>query len=164
MGKENSWKLSFRSYESSDRLNEADRDLWNEAVDAMGSSYSPYSSFPVGAALRLDDGTIVKGSNQENVAFPSGMCAERVVVWKAMSEFPERKGEAIALCAAKAEPDELVSPCGACRQVMNEFEEKAGGAVRVLFPGGKGRVIELEKVSDLLPFPFGISSLRQGDP
>lgn len=166
MSKEQQRTLQYRVYEGSDLLGKDDRRLFEEARKALLSSYSPYSGFPVGAALLLDDGSIVQASNQENAAYPSSICAERVAAWKAASERPDREFVALALTVERKSHTKPVSPCGGCRQVLSEYEERSSNPIRVLFPGGDGRIIEVERVRDLLPFPFEPASLieDQGGP
>ena len=161
MSKELERNLQYRVYESSAELPEEEGRMMEEARDALRTSYSPYSGFPVGAALLLEDGKVFKGANQENAAYPSGICAERVAVWKAASEAPGKKGVLLALTTEERSSEAPVSPCGSCRQVLCEFEERGGVDLRVVFPGENGRVIAIERVRDLLPFPFGTGSLRK---
>jgi cytidine deaminase len=152
--------MKYRVYENPSELPSEEARLMEEAGDALRSSYSPYSRFAVGAALLLEGGSIVKGSNQENAAYPSGICAERVAVWKAATQAPDEKGVLLALLT-EGRTDAPVSPCGSCRQVLCEFEERGGADLRVIFPGENGRVIAVDRVRDLLPFPFGTGSLRK---
>src|SRR5687767_6042054 len=113
-------------------LTGADQILFREAREATRTSYSPYSNFCVGAALRLEDGTVVRGSNQENAAFPSGLCAERTAVFTAAVQHPGKRIDAIAIVACPAESRQFVpiSPCGGCRQVLLEYEQKQGSPMR----------------------------------
>ncbi|MFB6257127.1 MAG: cytidine deaminase [Flavobacteriales bacterium] len=152
--------LHYRVHQSSDELEATDHRLLESAKEALKGSYSPYSAFAVGAAIRMDDGRIVKGSNQENASFPSGICAERVAVWKAATEDPHRAFTALALVTERETGAAPVSPCGACRQVLSEYEERSGNPLRVLFPGGDGSIIAIDRIRDLLPFPFETASLK----
>lgn len=156
-------RLSYDVYEGVEALEGEEQRLWDKAKEALKYSYSPYSDFAVGAALLLEDGSMVSGSNQENAAFPSGVCAERVAVWKAATEGPSRKFRTLALTTARNTGAAPVSPCGSCRQVLSEFEERSGDPLRLLFPGGHGRIIAVERVRDLLPFPFDTASLRKDE-
>ncbi len=138
------------------RLDESDRALCREAIEATQRAYAPYSHFSVGAAIRLDNGEIVTGSNQENVAFPSGTCAERTTCYYAHSRWPEARFEAIAI-AARGTDGRLTpvptAPCGACRQALLEYEKLAGHNVRVLLVGAEVVYI-VPSVSSLLPLAF----------
>lgn len=142
-------------------LSEDDKQLVERAIEATASSYSPYSHFAVGAALRLSDGTIVIGSNQENAAFPSGLCAERTAIFAAGATHPDKAVTALAIAARNeagltAEP---VSPCGACRQVILEVEQRYNCAVRILLYGTNGVYI-INSIRDLLPLCFVDESMR----
>ncbi len=149
--------ISYREYDRIDELAAGDRDLMERAIGATAAAYAPYSRFGVGAALRLKDGTVVCGSNQENAAYPSGLCAERTAIFAASAQRPEmRDYEALAI-AGRDSGGTLceASPCGACRQVLAEYEDLQGHPMRVicLLPGGRVRVFE--GVKSLLPFAFG---------
>lgn len=144
-----------------EELSEDDKQLVERAIEATASSYSPYSHFAVGAALRLSDGTIVIGSNQENAAFPSGLCAERTAIFAAGATHPDKAVMALAIAARNeagltAEP---VSPCGACRQVILEVEQRYNCAVRILLYGTNGVYI-INSIRDLLPLCFVDESMR----
>lgn len=139
-----------------DELSPADRQLTDRAWAMTHKSYAPYSHFHVGAAIRLEDGTIVEGSNQENVAYPSGLCAERTTAFWANANYPGVHFEAIAVAARGT--DELaveypVAPCGACRQSLLEYEKLAGHPVRVLLCG-RSHVLILPSVASTLPLAF----------
>ncbi len=139
-----------------DELDEQDRDLMQAALEATRRSYAPYSHFHVGAAVRLEDGTVVTGNNQENVAYPSGLCAERTALFYANSRYPDQAVTAIAITATTSEgtPAEgIITPCGACRQVMQETEKRYGKPMRVLLMG-KEEVIVIANAQSLLPFAF----------
>ena len=162
MGEERQSSFSYRIYDSREDLLEQEKDLFQAADEASRHSYSPYSHFPVGAALLLDDGAMIRASNQENAAFPSGICAERVAVWKAATEAPDKAFKTLVLTTQES-GHAPVSPCGACRQVLSEYEERSEGELRVLFPGGDGSIIAVDRVRDLLPFPFETASLRKDE-
>jgi len=143
-----------------DELSLEDRELVEKAMEATDSAYAEYSHFYVGAALRLSDGTIVIGANQENAAFPSGLCAERSAIFSAQSQFPQRPVAAIAI-AAKNENGFLakpITPCGACRQVMLGIEDRYKCHMKVLLYGTDG-VYCLNSASDLMPLSFDASSM-----
>ena len=144
-----------------EELSEDDKQLVERAIEATASSYSPYSHFAVGAALRLSDGTVIIGSNQENAAFPSGLCAERTAIFAAGATHPDKAVTALAIAARNeagltAEP---VSPCGACRQVILEVEQRYNCAVRILLYGTNGVYI-INSIRDLLPLCFVDESMR----
>lgn len=139
-----------------DELSAEDLNLVNLAREATYRSYAPYSGFKVGAAILLDNGEIVEGSNQENVAYPSGTCAERSACFYAGSRYPGVKFRAIAI-AARGEDDEFTAgataPCGACRQALLEYEMLAGEGVRVLL-AARDEVYILPSIVSLLPLAF----------
>lgn len=142
-------------------LMEEDRELVLAAMDATQQSYSPYSNFCVGAALRLEDGTMVTGSNQENASYPMGLCAERTAIFHAQHEHPELHITTIAV-AARSQRGFLqapIPPCGACRQVMLEVEDRYKKPTRVLLYGTEG-IHVLESVKALLPFQFVGESMK----
>lgn len=139
-----------------EELAEADRQLIDAAREATYHSYAPYSHFHVGAAARLADGTVVSGSNQENAASPSSLCAERTTLFYANSRYPDQPVDTLAIAARNERGEFLqqpISPCGACRQVMLETETRFSHPMRILLYGTEG-VYELEGVNRLLPFSF----------
>lgn len=139
-----------------EELTESERRLVELAREATTRSYAPYSHFCVGAAIELSDGNIVTGSNQENAAYPSGTCAERTAAYYAHSQHPEAAFRAIAIAARGTDGefvDEPVSPCGACRQALLQYEHIAGSGVTVLLVGME-RLYRLPSVRSLLPFAF----------
>lgn len=143
-------------------LSQEDRKLVEAAKDATKNSYSPYSQFKVGAALRLADGTIVTGSNQENASYPLGLCAERTAIFHAQHQHPDQPITALAIAAFANGHfyPEPISPCGACRQVMLEVEDRYLQPMRVLLYGTSGTHV-VNTVKDLLPFQFISESLRK---
>lgn len=153
--------ISAVVYDNLSELPDEDRRLLAEAVKATESSYAPYSKFNVGAALLLENDQILLGSNQENAAYPSGMCAERVVIWKAGSNYPGVKMRKIAIKAISQNSvvDRPVGPCGACRQSMLEYEVKQEEPIEVIFMGETGKIVKTESVVSLLPFSFDSSYL-----
>ena len=145
----------YAEYGSMTELETCDRELCEAAIAALSGSYAPYSNFNVGAAVRLADGNIVIGSNQENAAYPSGLCAERTAMFYAHSQ---RKGaylSSIAVAAAQNGKlcDNPATPCGDCRQVMAEFQTESGSAMSVLLVGA-GKIWKFPSVEALLPFIF----------
>ena len=144
-----------------EELSDADRTLMDEAIRATERSYAPYSHFSVGAAAYLANGTIVSGTNQENAAYPSGLCAERTTLFYANSQYPDQTVNTLAI-AARNERDFLdapIPPCGACRQVMLETEKRFNHPMRILLYGKKG-IYELKNVGDLLPLSFDASAME----
>ena len=139
-----------------DELDEKQKTLVDIAREATLRSYAPYSNFKVGAAIALSNGEVIPGSNQENVAYPSGTCAERSACFYAHARYPEAEFEAIAI-AARGTDDEFVetpaAPCGACRQSLLEYETLAGHDVEVILAGAKD-IYVLKSVKSLLPLAF----------
>ena len=141
-------------------LPEEESRLMEAAIKATGQSYAPYSKFHVGAAALLEDGTIVTGSNQENAAYPSGLCAERVALFHAGHQYPDMPVVALAIAAAtNGRQVESISPCGACRQVLLEAEQRYGKPMKVLLCGTK-EVVVAESAELLLPLCFGAKDLK----
>ncbi|MBD5415107.1 MAG: cytidine deaminase [Bacteroides sp.] len=137
-------------------LTPAEQQLVDLASRATFRSYAPYSNFRVGAAIRLSDGAIVTGANQENVAYPSGTCAERTACFYAHAEHPDARFEAIAIAARGTDGQPLadpISPCGACRQSLMQYEVLAGSPVEVLLVG-RDTIYRLPSIRSLLPFAF----------
>lgn len=133
-----------------------DRRLVDAARESIFKAYAPYSRFRVGAAIALTNGEIVTGSNQENIAYPSGLCAERVACFYAHSQYPEARFNTIAIAACDVNGSELqlpISPCGSCRQALLEYETLAGSNVRVILVGVK-EIYILPSVKSLLPLAF----------
>lgn len=153
------FKFEFKIY-NSDELSNEDRQLIDQAKAACKTAYAPYSQFTVGAALLLENGKIVIGSNQENAAYPLGLCAERVALFNAATNHSGKKIKKIAITARKAESMQSidVSPCGSCRQVMLEYEGLQDSNIEVLFSTVQGW-ISIPKSAALLPFCFDKESL-----
>ena len=143
-------------------LDEADfsaeeRMLVDAAKEAVKGSYSPYSHFSVGAAVLLDNGVVVRGANQENGAYPSGLCAERTALFAAGANYPEQKVVAIAIAAftdGHFQP-EPITPCGSCAQVMAETEARAGLPLKIILYGASGSY-RIHGVGSILPFAFSL--------
>jgi len=138
-----------------DELSEDDRQLVERAMDATRNSYANYSHFNVGAAIRLADGQVIIGANQENAAFPAGLCAERTAIFAAQAQQPEQRITTLAIAAKNAEGflARPISPCGGCRQVILEVEDRYKQPVRILLYGTEG-VYVVASVKDLLPLSF----------
>ena len=154
-------KIKYSRFKSETELTAHTFRLFEEAKQALNTAYSPYSNFQVGAALRLSNGEIIRGSNQENAAYPSGLCAERTAIFYAGSQFPKETIEEIFVLARKTGDQILVPacPCGGCRQVLLEYETKQNTPIIVGFKIENEGYIQLASVSDLLPFKFDSSSL-----
>lgn len=148
-------------FDNISQLSVKDVELMQKAIEARKKAYAPYSKFSVGCAILLDNGKIILGNNQENAAYPSGMCAERVAIWKASSEYPNMKVSKIAITASSSEKkvDKPVGPCGACRQTLSEYEINQKQPIEVLFMGEVGQIIKTESLLSLLPFSFDSSYL-----
>lgn len=144
-----------------DELSEEDQELVSMAREATQNSYAKYSRFYVGAALRLQDGRIVKGANQENAAFPSGLCAERTAIFAAQANDPEQPIVALAIAARNDHgfTREPVTPCGSCRQVMLEIEDRYQSPVKILLYGTRG-IYVLKSTKDLMPLCFVDENMR----
>lgn len=137
-------------------LTATDRSLVDLAIQATSNSYAPYSGFHVGAALLLSDGTTFIGANQENAAYPSGLCAERTALFAAQAQHPDLSVRTLAIAARGVSgelTEEPVTPCGACRQAALEIEERGGEPIRILLYGTRGIYIAAS-VKDLLPLSF----------
>ena len=146
-------KITVYSYEE---CTEIEKKLIDAAKEATANAYAPYSKFCVGAALLLENGKIITGNNQENAAYPSGMCAERTAVFYANAQFPNQKVEAIAI-AAFYEGNftaDLVAPCGSCRQVLLEVESRYKSDVKILMYNRKNEIFIAESMQSLMPLSF----------
>ena len=145
-----------------DELTAADRQLIDAAKDATRRSYAPYSHFHVGAAVLLADGTVVTGTNQENAAYPSGLCAERTTLFYAGSTHPDTAVVSLAIAAFTngAFTTNPIVPCGACRQVMLETEQRYNHPIRTLLYGTEGIYLIEGGTRELLPLTFNASFLE----
>ena len=160
--KQQSFQFQYQEYQHLDELPAVGKELVTEALEAAHRAYAPYSSYQVGAAVRLEDGQIISGNNQENSAYPSGMCAERVALFYAGSRFPDLAVTSMAIVAFSegSLQEEPVSPCGGCRQVMLEKELLGNAPIEIILVGASGiRVINSAK--DLLPLPFSIGGPQE---
>ena len=139
-----------------DELSAEENHLLELAIEATGRSYSPYSHFSVGAAVRLENGVELSGSNQENAAYPSGLCAERTALFYAGSQYPDVPVKMLAIAARGTDgelTEEPTGPCGACRQVILESQTRAGAPMKILLYGRK-HVYVMEGIETLLPLCF----------
>lgn len=153
-------KIVVHEFENIGELAEDDQLLLREARKITALAYAPYSGFHVGAAVLLSNGIIVKGNNQENAAYPSGICAERVALFYANANYPDAKVVTIAISAAKNGElvTETVKPCGSCRQVLAEAEVRFETPIRIILDGHDG-IILLKSVESLLPLSFSKKAL-----
>ena len=151
-----------KKYTDITELSESDMSLLKQAKEAVHRAYAPYSKFHVGCAVLLENGKVILGSNQENIAYPSGLCAERVAIFHAGSEYPDVPVSAIAI-TVKAENyivSEPITSCGACLQAMSEFEMKFNKPMRIILQGEVGDVLIAEGVQTFLPFQFFVKELK----
>jgi len=148
-------------YQNIDELPVDVQDLMAQAVAIREMAYAPYSHFKVGAALLLENSIVVTGNNQENAAYPSGMCAERVAIWSAGAQYPDKKILKMAI-TARSENHRLeqpIPPCGACRQAIAEYEIKQESPIEIYFMGEIGKIYKSDSLHDLLPLIFDSSNL-----
>ena len=150
-------KIAFYSFEE---LTDTEKKLVQAAKIAAGKAYAPYSEFKVGAAVLLDNGEIVSGNNQENAAYPSGLCAERVTMFYANATWPDSAIHTLAIAASNKYgfTTEPITPCGSCRQALLESENRFGKPIRVLLYSAD-QIAVIKSVSDLLPLSFGPTNL-----
>ena len=148
-------------FESVDTLPKDIQELMNKAQQARENAYAPYSHFMVGAAIKLDSGEIVLGNNQENAAFPSGLCAERVAAFHAGATYPDAILKHMALTVRSLNHTVAVPtpPCGACRQALAEYEVKQRSPIAIYFMGETGKVVKANSIKELLPLIFDNSYL-----
>lgn len=143
-------------YQSAKDLKKKDALLLSEAQKILKNAYAPYSNFSVGAAILLENGKIVTGNNQENAAYPSGLCAERVAIFYAGAQYPNVNVKTIAIAVKSKNViiKEPLSPCGGCRQVIAEYENKSGKPIRIIMSGEKGQIYIASSIESLLPLMF----------
>jgi cytidine deaminase len=147
---------AFTVYKSTEELPKDIKSLMEQAVEIRKKAYAPYSKFRVGTALLLDNDKIVLGSNQENAAYPSGLCAERVAIFQSGSIYPEAKIMKMAITAASDtnKTTTPIPPCGACRQSISEYEFKQNTPIEIYFMGETGEVYKSDSIKNLLPLAF----------
>ncbi len=160
--KKNNICLQFVEVDTVNELSEEEQELIYISRQMTLQSYAPYSRYFVGAAVKLDNGEIVKGCNQENAAYPSGLCAERVAVFSALSLFPHVHINMLAISARSLQKsvDHPVTPCGACRQVLIEYEFKQKHPIKLLLSGESGKIYIINNVKGLLPLSFTPDELK----
>ena len=146
----------FSSYDSITELSVDIQELMHDAVTVRKNAYAPYSQFKVGAALLLDNGKVILGSNQENAAYPSGLCAERVAIFQAGAVYPDAKILKMAITAASDtnKTTSPIPPCGSCRQSIAEYEIRQETPIEIYFMGEAGAVYKSDSLKNLLPFMF----------
>lgn len=153
-------KIEFRysRFVSWKELSEKDQGLVKKAKSVMKDAYAPYSKFKVGATALLSNGEVIAGSNQENIAYPSGLCAERVALFYAGANFPNEKVDTLCIVAEGdlVDKETILSPCGSCRQVMVETEKRQDAPYRVILVSMNDVAIVFDKASSLLPLAFGL--------
>ncbi|WNM20071.1 cytidine deaminase [Flavobacterium capsici] len=154
-------KTTFEVFNSIDELTSEVKSLMNQAIEIRKKAYAPYSKFRVGAAILLDNGKIVLGSNQENAAYPSGLCAERVAIFQAGAIYPDAKIIKLAISAASDNNPTVspIPPCGSCRQSIAEYEFKQNTPIEIFFMGESGEVYKSDSINNLLPLTFDKTSL-----
>ncbi|MBL7813586.1 MAG: cytidine deaminase [Saprospiraceae bacterium] len=153
-------KVEYSEYETLEELDEIDNKLINKAIEIAKKSYSPYSQFPVGAAVLLDNGKIFAGNNQENIAYPSGTCAERSVLNYVHGNFPKNRIKILAVTALNTASLIPVSPCGFCRQVIVEMERLQGEPMKVILHKIGGSTFVFDAAFALLPLAFDDDILK----
>lgn len=158
--KKQEFTIRYKEYQNDELhlLPEQTQQLIQLADENLKNAYAPYSNFEVSAVLQLSNNEIIKGTNQENAAYPSGTCAERVAVFYANSKYPNEKIKEIIITTTKNNQTPL-SPCGSCRQALIEYEKKQQTPIRVVLKSGKSAVWVFNSIADLLPFAFDASQL-----
>ncbi len=157
----NNISFSYKEYEKPEDVSQDDMELIAAARESALNAYAPYSKFRVGAAVRLESGTIVRGANVENAAFPSGICAERSAISNSVSNYPGDKPVALAIAAITEEglTEEPVPPCGCCRQVIAEEESKNANQIRIIL-SAKTKTLVVDCIGCLLPLQFNNRNLK----
>lgn len=149
-------KINFEVIPSYDQLNDIEKTLFDKAKNIRQNAYAPYSNFLVGCALLLENGEIITGSNQENAAYPSGLCAERTAIFWTSANYPNEKIKKIFVIGGPKEglSSTPIPPCGGCRQSILEYEAKQKEKIEIYFASPNGEIIKTKSVRDLLPFSF----------
>lgn len=156
-------QINLLVYESINELEDRDAWLLQEAREVTTQAYAPYSQFQVGAVIRLVNGEIIAGTNQENTSFPVGLCAERVALSAASAIYPNEPIDTIAVSyrSLHGENDSPISPCGICRQTLAEYELRQEAPIRLIMGGLQGKVLIVERSNDLLPLGFNLDALNR---
>lgn len=148
-------EVRYKEYKSPKELNSEEQSILQKSVEVAENAYAPYSKFRVGAVVLFEDGNTFIGSNQENSAYPSGLCAERVAIFAASAKYPNKKIKSIAIFAADSKRSgNVISPCGSCRQVISEYEQKQDENIKILLMNSEQNVWEFPSIESLLPFSF----------
>jgi cytidine deaminase len=152
--------VDYEILESWNELSMEEQKLVESATNAAKNAYAPYSNFFVGASVLLDSGEVVLGNNQENIAYPSGLCAERVALFYIGANFPDACVKTLVVVAKGdlVKPEDCISPCGSCRQVIAQSEFRQQQPIRLILVAQSGRTFIFNRASDLLVFPFGMGS------
>ncbi|MBL7828232.1 MAG: cytidine deaminase [Saprospiraceae bacterium] len=159
--KSRSINLEYYEFESLDGLPEKEQVLIQRAIEIAQKAYAPYSNFPVGAAVLLDNGAMFAGNNQENIAYPSGTCAERTVLNYVHGNYPESRIDMIAITAVNSKSLIPATPCGFCRQVIVEMEQNQGAPIRVILHKINGSTFVFDSAHSLLPLAFDDDVLKR---
>ncbi len=152
--------INYDWYSHWNTLSETEKELVSLAQNCMSKAYAPYSQFKVGASVLLENGQIICGNNQENIAYPSGTCAERVALFYANANYPAIHVETIVIVAEGdlISPEMCISPCGSCRQVIAESEQRQGKEISIVLVAQNGETWRFSSIKDLLVFPFGVKN------
>ncbi|MFP3859555.1 MAG: cytidine deaminase [Bacteroidales bacterium] len=155
-------KSVFQEYKSLDELTAEEVQLIESAISSSQKAYAPYSNFKVGAALRLTNNEIIQGNNQENAAYPSGLCAERIAVFYANAQYPDTAILSLAITARKNNKivKQPITPCGSCLQVLLETEKRFGQKIEIILYG-EDKILKASKVEQFLPMNFDRESLEE---
>ncbi|WP_210516207.1 cytidine deaminase [Hymenobacter terricola] len=158
--------IAYEELDSTADLSADEQTIWQAARDATAHSYAPYSGFCVGAALLLADGTVFRGTNQENAAYPSGLCAERTALFGLAANQPNHAPIVAMAVAARPAGGDFgpALPCGACRQVMLEYETRQGQPIPLLLPSRAGTILRFSTLAALMPFNFSADDLPPASP
>jgi cytidine deaminase len=153
--------INFEAIENYTTLSEIEKKLFDAAMNIRKIAYAPYSKFLVGCAILLENGEIYTGTNQENAAYPSGLCAERTTIFWTAANFPDQKIKKLFVIGAPkdATSSTPIPPCGACRQSILEYEERQQDLIEIYFASLDGEIYKTKSIGDLLPFSFNSSFL-----
>ena len=154
-------KINFEVIPSYQELNDIEKTLFDKAKSIREQAYATYSNFWVGCAILLENGEIITGNNQENAAYPSGLCAERTTIFWASANYPDIKIKKLFVIGAPKDAltSVAIPPCGGCRQAILEYEAKQKDAIEIYFAAPNGEIIKTKSIRDLLPFSFDGSFL-----
>lgn len=160
--KSSRFTLEYTIYSNETELDKTYQQLIIAAREASFLAHAPYSQFRVGAAVLLNNNIIIKGNNQENASYPEGLCAERVAVFSAMANYPNENIKAIAISGNPIhfKLSQPLAPCGACRQVLLEYENKANNNIIIFMTSMEGEIWKFSSIKDLLPFTFSAKELN----